>query len=85
VSISIVNGYLCNNSCDVAKARAGQDPHPRSETNQTPNAKPDAAQTPAVTFGGSLAGQKAVTPVQAPPQAGAANSDPPPARLDIRA
>jgi len=85
VSISIVNGYLCNNSCDAAKARAGQDPHPRSETNQTPNAKPDAAQTPAVVFGGSLTGQNAVTPVQATPQAGAANGDLPPARLDIHA
>ena len=85
MSISIVNGYLCNNSCDAAKARTGQDPHPRSETNQTPNAKPDPSQTPAVIFGGSLAGQTAVTPVQAPSQSGAANGDPPPARIDFYA
>jgi hypothetical protein len=85
VSISIVNGYLCNNSCDAAKARTGQDPHPRSVTNQTPDAKPDAAQTPAVVFGGSLTGQNAVAPVGAPQQTGAANGYPSRAALDIQA
>jgi len=59
VTISLVNGYLCETSCDVAKAKTGQDPHPRitaqaqdaSGTGQ-PGTSP---RDPAVTFGGRLA------------------------------
>ncbi len=85
MSISIVNGYLCTSSCDAAKARTGQDPHPRSATSQTPNARPDPTRTPAVTFGGSLAGQNAAAPVGSAPPAGGANGYPPSIGLDIRA
>jgi hypothetical protein len=88
VAISIVNGYFCNDSCDAAKARAGQDPHPRSPTNQTPNAKPDSkpgsAETPAVTYGGSLTGTNAVAAVAAGASGGATGGYPPPT-VDIQA
>jgi hypothetical protein len=29
--ISVVNGFLCTCSCDVAKAKRGVDPHPKSD------------------------------------------------------
>lgn len=85
MSISIVNGYLCTSSCDAAKARIGQDPHPRSAVDQTPNAKPDSTQTPAVVFGGALAGRNAGAPVGAAQNAGAGRGDPPASLVDIRA
>jgi hypothetical protein len=28
MGVSIVNGYVCMSSCDVAKAKKGEDPHP---------------------------------------------------------
>ena len=65
MAITIVNGYLCTSSCDAAKARTGQDPHPQSLTN--PNGKPDGTsgtQSPAVTYGGSLTGKNAVAPAE---------------------
>ncbi len=85
VSISIVNGYLCTSACDAAKARTGQDPHPRSATNQTPNVRPDPSEPPAVTFGGSLSGLNAVAPVGPAALASGANGNPPSSSLDIRA
>jgi hypothetical protein len=72
VAITIVNGYLCTSSCDAAKARTGQDPHPQSLTN--PNGKPDgtnSTQSPAVTYGGALTGKNAVAPTSASSQANA--------------
>jgi hypothetical protein len=40
--ISVVNGYVCNSSCDVAKAKQGKDPNSQpgalgaaSKTNKT--------------------------------------------------
>ena len=85
MSISVVNGYLCMNSCDAAKARTGQDPHAQSAANQTPDAKTDLTQTPAVTFGGALAALNAITPAGTAPQAGALNGNPPSAGIDIHA
>ena len=35
MAISVVNGYLCMNSCDAAKARTGQDPHASTTTGQS--------------------------------------------------
>lgn len=58
--ISYVNGYLCTSSCDVAKAKHGVDPHPKTSDPQNA-AKSDGttkgaatADNPAVIFGGSL-------------------------------
>ena len=82
MAITIVNGYLCTSSCDAAKARTGQDPHPQSATNQAPNAKPDGTQSPAVTYGGSLTGKNAVAPAGATAQS--AGSGAPPPTVDIQ-
>jgi hypothetical protein len=84
VAITIVNGYLCTSSCDAAKARTGQDPHPRSEINQTPNSRPAATESAAVTYGGALTGQNAVAPTGTAAPTGATSKGPAPAVLDIR-
>src|SRR5262245_46823918 len=34
MAISFVNGFLCASSCDVAKARQGVDPHPKTDELQ---------------------------------------------------
>ena len=60
MAVSFVNGFLCTSSCDVAKAKQGQDPHPaehaarlRAERgNKDAGATP--ARDPSVIFGGSL-------------------------------
>src|SRR5258706_3218840 len=63
MGISIVNGYLCTCSCDVAKAKLGQDPHPPTQASPVDaQHKRDAAAArpqrdqPAVVLGGSLGG-----------------------------
>jgi len=79
VSVSIVNGYVCYSGCDAAKARTGQDPHPKSDTTQQPGGTVPTAggtQNPAVTFGGSLANRNAVAPAGNSQQAGAVSGYP---------
>ncbi|HZZ30702.1 MAG TPA: hypothetical protein VFE10_01820 [Phenylobacterium sp.] len=83
-----VNGYSCKNCTDVDYAKQHIDPaHPKDgpygvdakdHTPSTPGTKP-AVQTPAVTFGGALAG---VTPASGPAQQPAAAQG---QRLDISA
>jgi hypothetical protein len=88
VAISVINGYVCYSGCDAAKARTGQDPHPKSDPSQQSGATTPTAggvQNPAVTFGGSLAGKNAVAPVASSQQAGAANANPPPNAVDLYA
>ena len=54
MAISIVNGYFCASSCDVAKAKKGENPHPSTDPDNLgvdKNGKPDK---PAVVFGGAL-------------------------------
>jgi hypothetical protein len=60
MSISIVNGYVCFNSCDAKRAETGKNPHdnpgqldndPRAN-NHKPVGTPD--DQPAVTLGGAL-------------------------------
>jgi len=89
VSLSIVNGYVCYSGCDAAKAATGQNPHPKSDTNQQPGATtvPTAggAQNPAVVFGGSLANRNAVAPIGTPRQGGATNGTVPPNGVDLYA
>ena len=72
IMISVVNGFFCACSCDVAKAKRGVDPHPKADDLQNP-AKTAAIKNGAVTddqgavvLGGSLAaptGAAAVAPV----------------------
>jgi len=60
MSISIVNGYVCFNGCDVKRAETGRNPHdnpgqldndPRANSHKAAGAMGDQA---AVTFGGAL-------------------------------
>jgi len=79
VAVSIVNGYVCYSGCDAAKARTGQDPHPKSDPNQQSGATTPTAggvQNAAVVFGGSLAGRDAVAPAASSQQAAATTSPP---------
>jgi hypothetical protein len=65
MAISFVNGYLCTSCCDVAKAKRGENPHPRTggdktgedgDTTQAGDAsRADPSRDQAVTFGGALA------------------------------
>ena len=61
MGVSVVNGYLCLCSCDVAKAKKGEDPHPALHADA---AGKDAQMTrrddPAVVFGGALAASRDV-------------------------
>ena len=63
MGISIVNGYLCTCSCDVAKAKLGPDPHPPTQASPVDAQHKRAATAgrpqrdqPAVVLGGSLGG-----------------------------
>jgi hypothetical protein len=87
VSISVINGYVCYSGCDAAKARTGQDPHPKTDADPSGATTPTAGgvQNLAVTFGGSLAGRNAVAPANEAQQAGAANRNPPPNVVDFYA
>jgi hypothetical protein len=61
--ISVVNGYVCTNCADAAKARRGEDPHPSPAKEALDAAKADRAAgpdkasrigDPAVVLGGAL-------------------------------
>jgi hypothetical protein len=74
--ISFVNGFLCTSSCDVSKAKRGEDPHPETDASQTP-AKPETKDglvkpdDPAVVLSGALSNTAiaATTPSSATAQA----------------
>ena len=88
MAVSIVNGYVCYSGCDAAKARTGQDPHPKSDPNQQSGATTPTAggvQNLAVVFGGSLANRNTVAPAATSQQTGAANRTPPPNAVDLYA
>jgi hypothetical protein len=74
MAVSVVNGYVCTSSCDVAKAKKGEDPHPaiRAANGEPQDGAVDRG--PAVLFGGSLSGARGAEGVQ-PPDA-SATSDP---------
>jgi hypothetical protein len=72
MAVSIVNGFFCANSCDVRKAKKGEDPHPSVGTREIdadrtggPSNVPRFDQ-PAVLFGGSLSGESEYNLVTAP-------------------
>jgi hypothetical protein len=56
MAISVVNGYFCANSCDAAKAKKGEDPHPSTDPGSVNGNDRSSARAddPAVVFGGSL-------------------------------
>ena len=86
--VSIVNGYVCYSGCDAAKARTGQDPHPKSDPNQQSGATTPTAggvQNLAVVFGGSLANRNAVAPAANAQQAAATSTNPTPNAVDLYA
>lgn len=54
MATAIVNGYFCANSCDAAKAKKGQDPHPSTEPGNVNGNDRSRTDDPAVVLGGSL-------------------------------
>ena len=73
MAISFINGFFCSSSCDVAKAKHGVDPHPKTDELQS-SAKPDATasgptadkdttEPDAVILGGSLGATSAAAAV----------------------
>jgi hypothetical protein len=70
MAISIVNGFVCTSSCDVAKAKKGEDPHPATGAEKIAKEKEEKASDPlragdpAVVFGGALARLSATAAVQ---------------------
>ena len=72
-------------SCDAAKARTGQDPHPRNDAGGAQDATPNSTRTPAVTYGGALAERNAIAPAGAPDQSAGTNGFASRNSLDIQA
>jgi hypothetical protein len=56
MAVSVVNGYFCANSCDAAKAKKGEDPHPSTDPGSVDGKARSSARAddPAVVFGGAL-------------------------------
>jgi len=56
MAISIVNGYFCASTCDVAKAKKGENPHPSTDPGNLDGKDRDSlrADESAVLFGGAL-------------------------------
>jgi hypothetical protein len=59
MAVSVINGYLCFSSCDVAKAETGVNPHPKLDHingagEPASGDRRSRADGPAVVFGGSL-------------------------------
>jgi hypothetical protein len=57
MAISVVNGFLCYSSCDVAKAAKGHNPHPQMDATTSYLQQATDASRPeerAVVLGGTL-------------------------------
>ncbi len=58
MTVSVVNGFACYSSCDVSKAKKGEDPHPSTGSGKVDEESAASslgrADQPAVVFGGSL-------------------------------
>ena len=78
MSLSVVNGRLCFCSCDVSKAKRGENPHPSTDPGKVDAGKdsrsPGRADQPAVVFGGSLSGVASANSIEAAD--GAQSADP---------
>ena len=85
MTIQIVNGYTCETTCDVAKAKAGQDPHPRitADARGTVGTERASSSDPAVVFGGSLADSRQTPDASA--QVSASSPTRPGAIVDVSA
>lgn len=91
MSVSVVNGFTCFSGCDEAKARRGEDPHPKQGADaangheKAGDPRKDASRLdgPAVTFGGNLStvaranSPDAVAPATATQEAGVAGTSAP--------
>jgi hypothetical protein len=81
MAMTVVNGYLCMNGCDAAKARTGQNPHAStdgSNSGSSTNAQTNnATRSNAVSFGGALAGLNKTGASATPSQAGGSNAPAP--------
>jgi hypothetical protein len=75
MAVSVVNGYVCTSSCDVAKAKKGEDPHPAIHAANGEPQDGAVDHGPAVLFGGSLSDVRGAEGIK-PPDA-TATSDPP--------
>jgi hypothetical protein len=77
MTVSVVNGFVCYSSCDVSKAKKGEDPYPSTGSGNVDkeNAASSAGRADqlAVVFGGSL-GTSAADSVTAVESALPANS-----------
>lgn len=80
MAVSIVNGFFCASSCDVSKAKKGQNPHPSTDPSNleqtSGHSNPSRADQPAVLFGGALrgaTGADSVKPVDGTQQTDPAN------------
>jgi hypothetical protein len=83
MAVSVVNGYFCANSCDAAKAKKGEDPHPSTDPGNGNDRSSARADDPAVVFGGSLSGTLQAQAIQSQTVAatsGAQSDDPAAAR-----
>ncbi len=58
MAVSIVNGFFCASSCDVRKAKKGQNPHPSTDPGNVEqtggHSNPSRSDQPAVLWGSSL-------------------------------
>jgi hypothetical protein len=91
MSISVVNGYVCFNSCDVKRAETGKNPHdnpgqldndPRANSHRSDGTPGDQ---PAVTFGGALRDLMTASAVTATKASTAVATNPARAPLDVLA
>lgn len=69
MAVSIVNGFFCSSSCDVSKAKKGENPHPSTDPGNVDKKdgpwSPSRTDQPAVVFGGTLRGAPGVDSVKA--------------------
>jgi hypothetical protein len=68
MAISVVNGFLCFSSCDVAKAMNGNNPHPHADaTAKAAENNTSQIGGPAVVLGGTLKtpGSNGIAPIGA--------------------
>jgi hypothetical protein len=88
MAVSVVNGYFCATSCDAAKAKKGEDPHPSTGPGNVDgnDRSSPRADNPSVVFGGSLSNtlQAQAIQSQAAAATGGAQPDDPAAEQRTR-
>jgi len=78
MAISVVNGYFCANSCDAAKAKKGEDPHPSTDLGSVDGNDRSSARAddPAVVFDGSLSSTPQAQAIQSQAVAATGSAQP---------